>query len=434
MRINFYLLLVFISSFFVFPAQALVKINTNNPNYSPISVAVTDFISLDKLGIEFSEVISSDLDRSDLFVRIPKGSFLQKITNPDNKPLFEYWDDLKAQVLVTGRVIKEGSNRLRVEFRLWDVKNRKQVLGKKLFSLPEDWRTVAHTISDHINQIITGYKGSFNTRILFVSENIVSGETKRRLSVMDRDGFNIRYLKSYSNSIFTPHFSPNQQKIAYVSHDSEGLPKIYLMDTRTERQPKIVGNSRGMVFSPSFSPDGSHIIMGVQKDESIDIYTLDYYSNIVKRLTNTLFVNISPSYSPNSSRIVFSSDREGNQQLYVMNSDGSDQHRISLDKESSYFDCVWSPREDLIAFTKFSNGKFSIGVMNSNGSKERIIITDNNIQSPSWSPNGRSLIFVRKNVNELGSKLYSIDLNGRNESMINTPEYASDPHWVSVMG
>ncbi|MBY7649560.1 MAG: Tol-Pal system protein TolB [Candidatus Liberibacter europaeus] len=431
MKRNLFLLLVFISSFFTIPSQALVKVDVNDPNYSPLPIAITDFVSLDVLGGKFSEVIAQDLKKSGVFINIDKNAFRQKITDPDAIPRFDNWSSLGSKLLVVGRVIKEGSNRLRVDFRLWDLAVHKQILGKKFVAHPEDWRSVAHTISDDIHQSITGDKGYFNTRILFVSENIVSGMIKRRLCLMDQDSSNMRYLTPDSGKIiFSPRFSPNQQKIAYVSYDGDDLPKIYLMDIRTDREPKRIGNFRGIIFSPSFSPNGSSIVMSVQNEEAIDIYVVNLYSNSVSRLTNTLSNNISPSYSPNSSQIVFASDRGGDQQLYIMKSDGSGQRRISHDKEASYFDPSWSPRGDLIAFTKYYEGKFSIGVMKSDGSKERILVTDYNLQTPSWSPNGRYVMFSRKNINDVDSKLYLIDINGKNESLINTPAYASDPHWV----
>ncbi|XCE01157.1 Tol-Pal system beta propeller repeat protein TolB [Candidatus Liberibacter asiaticus] len=434
MKINLCLLLVLIGGFFPTSIHAFVKVATNSANYSPVSIAFTKFVSIDELGGKVSEVVSKDLQRSDVFNLISQDSFKQKITNPDSIPRFQDWNSLGAQVLVTGRVIKEGKDRLRVEFRLWDVKDRKQIIGKKFFSSPASWRKIAHTISDDIYQSITGEKGDFNSRILFVSESVVSGIIKNSLCVMDRDGANIRYLTpSRDQILFEPRFSPNQQKVAYATYDDEDILRVYLMDTRIDRAPKRIGNFRSMILAPRFSSNGKRALISVQKNEAMDIYSVDLQSNATERLTNTLFINISASYSPDSSQIVFESDREGKEQLYVMQSNGSDQKRISQDKEASYFDPVWSPQGDLIAFTKFSGEKFAIGVMKKDGSQERLLVEDSNLQAPTWSPSGRSLIFSRKKDGDTGSKLYSIDLNGRNETLINTPAYASDPQWVGFM-
>ncbi|AKK20354.1 Tol-Pal system protein TolB [Candidatus Liberibacter africanus] len=432
MKINLCLLLVLLVGCFATPAHALVRVNTNISDYSPASIAVTKFVSVDDLGGKLSEIITKDLQGSDVFNLISQSSFKQKITNPDSVLRFQDWQSIDAQVVITGRVIKEGKDRLRTEFRLWDIKDRKQIIGRKFFSSPANWRKIAHVIADEIYQNITGEKSDFNTRVLFVSEDIVRGTIKDSLCVMDRDGANVRYLMPKKDQILlSPHFSPKLQKVAYTSYDDEDILKVYLMDVRIDRAHKRIGNFRGMVLSPSFFPKGNRMIVSVQKEGAIDIYSVDLYSNAAKRLTNTLFVNISASASPDSAQIVFESDMSGTQQIYVMQSDGSNQQRISQDGEASYFDPSWSPRGDLIAFTKFHQGKFAIGVMKKDGSQERILVEDSNLQYPTWSPSGRSLMFSRKKNDDIGAKLYSIDLNGRNEILINTPKYALDPHWVA---
>ncbi|MBL0849226.1 MAG: Tol-Pal system protein TolB [Candidatus Liberibacter ctenarytainae] len=434
MKINISLLLILIGGFCALPAQALVKVDTNDPEYSPISIAITNFASLDALGSKVSGVIARDLQNSDVFSQIPQSSFGKQITPPESVPRFEDWESIGSKALVMGRVVKEGRNRLRTEYRLWDIKGRRQISGKKFFAIPEDWRRIAHIISDEIHQSVTGEKGYFNTRILFVSEAIIAGVKKRSLCVIDQDGFNIRFLAPYSDQIImSPRFSPNQQKIVYESYDNEGLLKVYLMNAMVEKEPKRVGNFRGIVFSPRFSPKGNRVVVSVQKEQAVDIYEVDVYSNEAKRLTNTLSVNVSASYSPDSSRIIFESDRGGNHQLYVMKSDGSGQQRISRDQEASYFDPSWSPKGDLVVFSKVSKGEFSIGIMNSDGSKERILVTDSHLQSPMWSPNGRFVMFLLKKAGDIGSKIYSIDLNGRNKRLINTPAYASGPQWLETL-
>ena len=128
---------------------------------------------------------------------------------------------------------------------------------------------------------------------------------------------------------------------------------------------------------------------------------MDLRIRATTRLTNTNAIDTSPSYSPDGSQIVFESDRGGRQQLYVMNADGSDQHRISFG-DGSYSTPVWSPRGDLIAFTKQSGGQFSIGVMRPDGSGERILTTGFHNEGPTWAPNGRVLMFFREPAGAAG--------------------------------
>ena len=152
-----------------------------------------------------------------------------------------------------------------------------------------------------------------------------------------------------------------------------------------------------------------------------------------KRLTNTSDINTAPSYSPDSSNVVFESDKSGTQQLYVMDADGNNVRRISFGT-GSYSTPVWSPRGDYIAFTKISKGRFMIGVMFADGSGERIITDGFHNEGPTWAPNGRVLMFFRESPGEDGGPMiYSVDITGYNEKVIETPGYASDPSWSALM-
>ncbi len=412
------------------PAYALVEININKGNVEPLPIAVTDLLSSDGMGANISQVISADLKRSGLFAPVNKGAFIEKIANPDKAPRFEDWRVINAQALVTGRVVKESDGRLRAEFRLWDTFAGQQMVGQQFFTQPENWRRVAHIIADVIYQKITGEKGYFDTRVVFVSESGPKTDRKRQLAIMDQDGQNVHMLTNANDIVLTPRFSPSSQEITYMSFEG-GQPRVFLLQLETG-QREVVGNFPGMTFAPRFSPDGQRVIMSLQEGGNSNIYTMDLRSRTTTRLTSTQAIDTSPSYSPDGRQIVFESDRGGRQQLYVMNADGSGQTRISFG-DGSYSTPVWSPRCDLIAFTKQSGGKFSIGVMKPDGSRERILTTGFHNEGPTWAPNGRVLMFFRQNAGAAGPQLYSIDLSGYNEQVVPTPSFGSDPAWSPLL-
>jgi len=216
----------------------------------------------------------------------------------------------------------------------------------------------------------------------------------------------------------------------------ENLPRVYLLDIETGIQ-EVVGDFPGMTFAPRFSPDGKKIIMSFAKDGNSDIYTMDLESREVEKITNHPSIDTSPSYSPDGKYICFNSDRSGYQQIYVMRSDGSKVKRISFGN-GLYGTPVWSPRGDLIAFTKLHKGKFYIGVMRTDGTGERLLTENYYQEAPSWSPNGRVLIFYRETKSDsagkgFSAKLWSIDLTGYNERMVKTETDASDPSWSSLL-
>ncbi|WP_442583627.1 Tol-Pal system beta propeller repeat protein TolB [Mesorhizobium sp. ASY16-5R] len=413
------------------PARALVEIDVNKGVVEPLPVAITDFLSGDGTGSEISQIVAADLQRSGLFAPIDKGAFIEKISNPDAAPRFEDWKVINAQALVTGRVSEEADGRLKAEFRLWDTFAGQQLVGEQFFSSKANMRRVAHIIADAIYERLTGEKGYFDTRVVFIDESGSKNDRKKRLAIMDQDGANVRYLSDGKSIALTPRFSPTRQEITYMSYES-GQPRVYLLQIETG-QRELVGNFPGMTFAPRFSPDGQKVIMSLLRDDgNSNIYAMDLRSRTTTRLTNSNSIDTSPSYSPDGSKIVFTSDRGGQPQIYAMGADGSGQTRISFGG-GSYSTPVWSPRGDLIAFTKQSGGEFQIGVMRTDGSGERILSSGFQQEGPTWAPNGRYIMFFRDAPGAGGPRLVSIDLTGRNEQPIPTSHFASDPAWSPLL-
>jgi TolB protein len=397
----------------------------------PLPIAITEFLSGDTLGKEISDIVAADLQRSGLFAPIDRGAFIEKISNPDAAPRFEDWKVINAQALVTGRVTQESDGRVRAEFRLWDTFAGQQLVGEQFFASKANTRRVAHIIADAIYERLTGEKGYFDTRIVFIDESGPKNQRKKRLAIMDQDGANARYLSDGRAIALTPRFSPNRQEITYMSYES-GQPQVYLLQIETG-QRELVGNFPGMTFAPRFSPDGQKVIMSLLRDDgNSNIYTLDLRSRTTTRLTDSSAIDTSPSYSPDGTQVVFTSDRGGRAQIYVMNADGSNQRRISFG-DGSYSTPVWSPRGDLVAFTKQSGGEFQIGVMRTDGSGERILSSGFSQEGPTWAPNGRVIMFFRQPAGSAGPRLFSIDLTGRNEQPIASPNFASDPAWSPLL-
>jgi len=433
--------------FFNYQANALVEVDITRGNLDPLPIAISplyvepgskDIKQDDKIikdvGAEIAKVIEVNFRRSGLFNPLKKDSFVQGPDIAHLKPRFEDWRLIKAQALVTGKVTVLD-DKLRAEFRLWDVVAAKEMVALAFSTTPNNWRRVAHIISDKIYQRLTGEKGYFDTRIIYVSETGKKTQRYKKLAIMDQDGANVKYLTLGNELVLTPRFSPKNQLVTYLSY-FRNLPRVYLLDIETGVQ-EVVGDFPGMTFAPRFSPDGKKIIMSFAKDGNSDIYTMDLDTRVVEKITDHTSIDTSPSYSPNGKYICFNSDRSGLQQIYVMRSDGSNVKRITFGK-GLYGTPVWSPRGDLIAFTKVHKGKFYIGVMRPDGSGERLLTENFYQEAPSWSPNGRVLIFYRETKSDsegkgFSAKLWSIDLTGYNERLIETETDGSDPSWSSLL-
>ena len=416
-------------------AHAQLEIDITKGNIDPVPIAVPDFMSSDsrvtQIGADMAEVIRNDLERSGLFKSLDPSSFIEKQTSIDYQPTFSDWRVIKADALVSGKIIRESDNRLRVEFRLWDVYRGQQLSGLRFATTPDNWRRIAHKVADSIYEQLTGESGYFDSRIVFVDEKGGKTNRRKRLAIIDQDGANPVYLLAGSDLVLTPRYSPNSQKITYMSYETS-VPQIYILDIESGRR-ELLGNFPGMTFAPRFSPDGNNMILSLVKKGNSDIYSMDMRSRSTTRLTSSPSIDVSGSYAPDGRKIVFNSDRGGSPQLYVMNPDGSGVKRISFGK-GRYSAPVWSPRGDKIAFAKSSGGRFSIGVMNPDGSGERILTESYLDEGPTWSPNGRVILFSRGTRGANGkNEIWSVDLTGRNLRKVPTPGNASDPAWSPIL-
>jgi TolB protein len=416
------------------PAAAVVSIDITQGNIQPMPIALPDF-----LGGEPSEtdtahnvtgVITNDLQRSGLFAPINPAAFVEKISNSDAVPRFADWRVINAQALVTGRISKQSDGRLRAEFRLWDVFAGQQLAGQQYFTTPDNWRRIGHIISDAIYETLTGDKGYFDSRIVFVDETGPKQRRVKRLAIMDQDGYGVRYLTRGDDLVLTPRFNPSTQEITYMSY-GQGDPRVYLLNIETG-QREVVGNFPGMSFAPRFSPDGQRVIMSLQQGSNANLFVMDLRSRQTTRLTDTPAIDTSPCYSPDGSRICFESDRGGTQQIYVMPANGGPAQRISFG-EGLHSTPVWSPRGDYIAFTGQLSGGFSIGLLKPDGSGERILTQGFHNEGPTFAPNGRVIMFFSDNAGDPGPHLFTIDITGRNELKEPTPSFASDPAWSPLL-
>jgi TolB protein len=415
-------------------AGAPATIDVTRGNFQPIPIALPDFTGAGlpdpAVARGVTQIIAANLQRSGLFAPIDQAAYIEKISNINAAPRFPDWRKINAQALVTGRLTRMPDGRLATDFYLWDVVAGGHLDGQRYETPPDNWRRIAHIISDRIYERMTGEKGYFDSRIVFIDESGAKERRIKRLAIMDQDGANVRYLTRGDDLVLTPRFSPSTQDITYMSY-SQGQPRVVLLNIETG-QREIVGNFPGMTFAPRFSPDGQRVVMSLQQGGNANLFVMDLRSKATTRLTDTAAIDTSPCYSPDGTRICFESDRGGKQQIYIMSAAGGRAQRISFE-EGSYSTPVWSPRGDYIAFTKQAQGRFAIGIMRPEGTGERVLTDGYHNEGPSWSPNGRVIMFFRDPGGTSGPTLYSVDISGRNEQRIPTPSYASDPAWSPLL-
>lgn len=274
MKIIYYAALAL--GFLISPVRAELKIDVNGAMREPMPIAFPQMSGSGEAasyGERIREVVIADLERSGLFRIIPEDSYIQTFTSIDELPRFTDWKALNAAALIQSAISEIDAANLRVEFRLWDVYSEEQMKGQSFTTTKDNWRRVAHVIADAVYERLTGEKGYFDTRIVYISESGPATRRIKRLAIMDQDGENHKFLTNGASMALTPRFSPNLQKITYLSY-AGATPKVYMLDIETGEQ-KLVGEFKGMTFAPVFSPDSSKLLLSYAKGSTTDIYELD---------------------------------------------------------------------------------------------------------------------------------------------------------------
>ena len=413
-----------------------ISVDITQGNVDPLPIAIMPFEGSKDLqrryGRVLRQVVSGDLKRSGLF----KSLALKRIGDQkqpfDKAPIFGTWRALRADILVIGQIKDISARRLGISFRIWDIQAREQLLGLQITADKANIRRAGHLLADSIYQRLTGEDGYFDTRIVYVEEKGPKDLRKKRLVIMDQDGANRKYLTDDSHIVITPRFSPTLQEITYVSFiKKRARVHLYNIEKKTH---ETIAEFSSISFAPRYAPNGTTLIFSLAKGGKTNIYTMNLRTRKIRQLTNDPSINTAPSFSPDGKYIAFESDRGGKQQIYVMRANGSRVRRISW-AAGLYGTPVWSPRGDLIAFTKQYGRRFLIGVMRPDGSGERILTSGFHNEAPTWSPNGRVVMFYRETPGTKGGpSIWTVDLTGYNERKIKTPTFASDPAWSPKLG
>ncbi len=242
------------------PAQAQVRVSVEDGHLNPMPIAVVDFLGSNapaqQVGRDVAGVIRANLERSGLFRPIASSAFIERIQALEVPPRFADWRIIDAQALAVGQVTPLSDGRIRIEFRLWDVLGQQAITGFQCggtassnagcsyTTTPDNWRRIAHRISDQIYEQLTGERGYFDTRIVFVSESGQRTNRIKRLMIMDQDGANPFFLTGPDAMVLTPRFSPSTQMITYMSFET-GAPRVFLYNLETNRR-EVLGDFPGM--------------------------------------------------------------------------------------------------------------------------------------------------------------------------------------------
>jgi TolB protein len=418
----------------IFCGHASVVIDVNKGVMNPVNIALHLYNPTNEGKDDFFAVINNDLQSTFLFRLIPRDAFMQTLHGINQRPTFHLWKAINAQYLVNAELKTDG-DQFQATFVLYDVLSEMSVGTFSASGSVKEWRKLAHMMSNSIYERITGEVGYFDTKILYVVIQQQSrGRKIHRLAMMDQDGYGHKFLTDGNTIVLTPRFAPNGREFSFFSYrerivNGRRVPisaSVYRYNL-SSKKTELIADFDGMTYAPRYSPDGNLLIFSLSRRGSSSIYTFNILTRRLTRITKGKCIDTSPCYSPDGRYIVFNSDRGGTQQLYVMDADGSNIRRLSFGRER-YATPVWSPRGDWIAFTRFGGSGFYIGIIHPDGRGERMIASGHLVEGPTWSPNGRVIMFSHKDYSGR-EKIFSVDVTGYNKREIQTPYNAIDPEW-----
>ena len=375
-------------------AQLRIEITEYAGKQTPVAIVPFGFDGQTAASpLEIADVIDADLRRSGRFAPIPRENMLQQPTTGVEVD-FDDWSILGVEAVVVGRVTQTGDNAYSVQFQLFDVFRREQLVGYRMPASRGTMRRVAHRAADMIYEKLTGIPGVFATRVAYVTASGQGTDKTYRMVVADADGANERTIMESTDPIMSPAWSPDSRQLAYVSFE-DSVSSIFVQTLRTGNRLKV-SSRPGINGAPAFSPDGRKLVLTLGgADGNPDIHVLDLASRELTRLTTNRAIDTEGSWSPDGSEIYFTSDRSGGPQIYKIPSTGGTPERVTF--EGSYNARPrLSPDGTKLAMVHLDRGNYRIAVMDVGATDLLVLSTGRQDESPSFAPNSDTLIYATR--------------------------------------
>lgn len=402
--------------FFSQQAWSRIYIDINAPSVQKIKIAIPDFRNSSsheenpQLSTALPDVISNDLDLTGYFLPMDKEAFLEEedASLSREEIRFKNWSVIGADLLLKGRYTVIGRS-VEVEVRLFDVFWGRQIMGRRLLGKRAEYRGLMHRLGNEIIYTLTGLKGLFLSKIAFVG----TSTGHKEIYISDYDGHNVQQMTSDKSIALFPRWSPSRDKIIFNSY-KDGGPMLYMKEIPSGIVKKISARA-GLNIGASWAPNGQKLALTLSHKGNPDIFAIDLTGKIVDRFTNHWGIDVSPTFSPDGKKMAFVSNRSGSPQIYIRDLINGGEQRLTF--QGNYNTSPdWSSL-DRIAFSAMANGRSDIFTMDADGRNlRRLTENQSNNEDPSWSPDGRYIIFSSSREGEY--HLYMMNANGQNQRRI----------------
>ncbi len=375
---------------------------------------------------DMADIIGKDLRNSGTFEPIPRQNMISLPTQA-SEVIFRDWKALGVQYVMVGSIVPDGG-RLQIQYALFNVATEQQVLSGSVGGSADQLRDMAHYISDQSFEKLTGIKGAFSTRMLYVTaERFSVNNTRYTLQRSDYDGARAVTLLQSREPILSPRFANDGKRIAYVSFEQK-RPRIFIQHIDTGRREQIT-NFEGLNGAPAFSPDGSRLAFVLSKDGNPEIYVMDLGSRQLQRVTNHFSIDTEPFWGADGQTIYFTSDRAGKPQVYKTRIGGGEPQRVTFVGNYNANPKLSADEKTLVMIHRqdgFTN--FKVAAQDLQRGNVRILSDTSLDESPTVAPNGTMVIYATRQQGR--GVLILASINGRVKLPIPTAQgEIREPSW-----
>lgn len=403
-----------------------ILVTSGSDRATPIAVVPFGWQGGSVLPEDMAEIIGNDLRNSGYYSPIPKQNMISQPTQA-SEVIFRDWKALGAQYVMVGSIVPAGG-RLQVSYALFNVATEQPVLTGSVSGSTDQLRDMSHYIADQSFEKLTGIKGAFSTRILYVTaERFSENNTRYTLQRSDYDGARAVTLLQSREPILSPRYAPDSKRIAYVSFEQR-RPRIFIQHIDTGRREQIT-NFDGLNGAPAFSPDGNRLAFVLSKDGNPEIYVMDLNSRAISRVTNSPGIDTEPFWGKDGQTLYFTSDRGGKPQIYKQSVNGGNAERVTFIGNYNANPKLSADEKTLVMIHRqdgFTNFKVAAQDM-ARGSVK--ILTDSSLdESPTVAPNGTMVIYATRQQGR--GVLMLASLNGRVRLPLPTAQgEVREPSW-----
>ncbi len=374
-------------------AQLVIEITRGQENAVPIAVVPFGWTGPDTAPFDVAQVVAADLRGSGRFEPVDLDKMIDRPTSGEEIRFQDWRSYLRTDFIVVGKLVPQGADRYQAQFELYNVLSGERLAGQQMTATAPSLRAMSHRIADIIFEKLTGVRGAFSTRVAYVSAEGTPPKQRYKLIVADWDGENSHEVTASDEPIMSPAWSPDGQRLAYVSFENK-MSAVYVQTVRTGERSRVSARS-GINGAPAWSPDGGTLALTLsRKDGDVDIYTLKLSNQELRRMTFDPGIDTEPAWSTDGRKLYFNSDRAGGPQIYQIDV-AQPERATRVTFEGSYNARPrLSPDGKQLAVVHQDRGNFRIATVDLQSRAVRVLTSGRQDESPSFAPNGAMLIYA----------------------------------------